>query len=163
MSEDFLGLGTGSNVGAGQDQAGLVFDLTDVKEDTGFEVLPKGTYPVIVDELEFGESSKGDPMFTAKFKVTEGEHEGRVLFDYWVLGGNGAEFGLAKLKKFLTRVCPDANLAAFNAQAFADEAVAVNRECSVVVGVQKQKTGEYKGELRNQIRDILAASTGSFL
>lgn len=164
MSEDFLGMGgNGNGVGAGNDQGGLVFNLDDVKEDSGFELLPKGNYPAIVDELEFTESSTGNPMFAAKFKITEGEFEGRVLFDYWVLGGKGAEFGLGKLKKFLTRVVPETNLSAFNPQAFADEGTAIGRELTVSVKIQTQKKGDYKGEKRNQVADILAPSNGSFL
>lgn len=158
MSEDFL------NLNSGTDNGGLVFNLEDVKEDAGFELLPKGNYPAVVDELEFTESSTGNPMFAAKFKVTEGEFEGRVLFDYWVLGGKGAEFGLGKLKKFLTRVVPETNLAAFNPQAFADEGTAIGRELVVSVKIQTQKKGEYKGEKRNQVADILAPSNdGGFL
>ena len=162
--EDFLGMGgSGNGVNSGNDQGGLVFNLEDVKEESGFELLPKGNYPAIVDELEFTESSTGNPMFAAKFKVTEGEFEGRVLFDYWVLGGKGAEFGLGKLKKFLTRVVPETNLSAFNPQSFADEGTAIGRELTVSVKIQTQKKGDYKGEKRNQVADILAPSTGSFL
>jgi hypothetical protein len=164
MPQDFLGLGSSDNgVGSGSDQGGLVFNLDEVKEDAGFELLPKGNYPAVVDELEFTESSTGNPMFAAKFKITEGEFEGRVVFDYWVLGGKGAEFGLGKLKKFLTRVVPEANLSEFNPQSFADEGTAVGRELTVSLKIQTQKKGEYKGEKRNQVADILAPSTGSFL
>lgn len=165
MAEDFLGLGGSNegNVGAGTDQGGLVFNLDGVEEDKGFELLPKGNYAAVVDELELTESSTGNPMFAAKFKVTEGEFEGRVLFDYWVLGGKGAEFGLGKLKKFLTRVMPEVNISSFNAQTFSDEGAAIGRELTVAVKIQTQKKGDYKGEKRNQIADILAPSEGSFL
>lgn len=166
MSEqDFLGLNNqgGGSAKAGQDQGGLVFNLNDVEEDKGFELLPKGNYPCIVDELEFTESSSGNPMIAAKFKVTEGEFEGRVLFDYWVLGGNGAEFGLGKLKKFLTRVTPEVDLGAFNPQSFCEDGTAIGRELVASVKIQTQKKGEYKGEKRNQVADILAPSTGSFI
>lgn len=160
---DFLNLGGSGNVGSESDQGGLVFNLDDVKEDTGFELIPKGEYPVIVDELELTESGAGNPMFAAKFKITEGEFEGRVVFDYWVLAGNGAEFGLGKLKKFLSRVTPEVNLSSFDAQAFSDEGTAINRECVVSLKITTNKKGEYKGEKRNNVADILAPSTGSFL
>jgi hypothetical protein len=163
---DFLNL-TGGNedngVGSGTDGGGLVFDLSDVKEDTGFEILPKGNYNAIVDELEFGDSSKGNAMITAKFKITDGEAEGRVVFDYWVLNGKGAEFGLGKLKKFLTRVMPEVDMTAFNPEVFAEEATAIGRELTLVLGVQKQTKGEYKGESRNTVRDILAPSEAAFI
>lgn len=164
MAEDFLGLtGNGDSVGTGNDQGGLVFNLNDVEEDKGFEVLPKGDYPAIVDELEFGESKSGNPMITVKYKITEGEYENRVVFDYWVLAGNGAEFGLAKLKKFLTRVTPEVDISAFNPEQFAEEGVAIGRELIVSLKIQTQKKGEYKGEKRNQVADMKAPSEGSFI
>lgn len=165
MPEDFLGLGgDGSNgVATGNDQGGLVFNLDGVEEDKGFELIPKGSYPAVVDELELGESSNNNPMFSVKYKVTEGEFAGRVLFDYWVLAGKGAEFGLGKLKKFLTRVMPEVDITNFNAQAFSDEGAAIGRELTVVVKIQTQKKGDYKGEKRNQVADILAPTAGSFL
>lgn len=162
-NEDFLGLAGDGAVDSGTDQGGLVFNLDDVKEDTGFELIPKGDYPAIVDELELTESAAGNPMFSVKFKIVEGEFEGRVVFDYWVLGGNGAEFGLGKLKKFLSRVTPEVNLSSFDAQAFSDEGTAINRECVVSLKITTNKKGEYKGEKRNNVADILAPSTNSFL
>lgn len=164
MTEDFLGMGgNNSEVTAGQDQGGLVFDLNNVEEDKGFEIIPKGTYPAIVDELEFGESSSGNPMISVKFKLTEGEFEGRVVFDYWVLAGKGAEFGLGKVKKFLSRVMPEVNLGSFNPAEFAESGEAIGRELQVVLKIQTQKKGEYKGEKRNQVSDMLAPAEGSFL
>lgn len=165
MAEDFLGMGTGndSEVTAGQDTGSLVFDLNEVEVDKGFEIIPKGTYPAIVDELDFTESSTGNPMIEVKFKITEGEFENRVVFDYWVLGGKGAPFGLGKLKKFLTRVMPEVNLAAFNPAEFAESGEAIGRELQIKLKIQTQKQGEYKGEKRNQVADMLAPAEGSFL
>lgn len=165
--EEFDVLGGGTAVAeqgsTGADSGSLVFDLSEVKEDMGFELIPKGTYPAIVDEMEFGESSTGNPMMTVKYKITEGEFENRVLFDYWVLRGNGSDFGLAKLKKFLTRVMPHISLSDFNPADFADSGDAVNQELSVTVRIQTQKKGEYKGEKRNQVSDIGAPSNDSFI
>ena len=158
---DFLFNGNG--VGVGNDQGGLVFNLTEVEEDKGFELIPKGNYPAIVDSLEFAESSSGNPMLAVQYKITEGEYEGRVLFDFWVLGGKGAKFGLAKLKKFLVRVCPEVDLSAFNPQKFAEEGTAIGRELTVAVRIQTQRKGEYKGEKRNVVADVLPPSSGSFL
>lgn len=163
MAESEFLFGSTGEVGASTDGGGLVFDLTDTPEDTGFEVLPKGEYPAIVDELEFGESKSGNPMITVKFKITEGEYENRVLFDYWVLAGKGSEFGLARLKKFLVRVTPEVPLAGFNPAQFAEDAVAIGRECVLEVRVQKQTKGEYKGQMQNRIADIKAPTQGSFI
>ena len=32
---------------------GMVFDLNGVEESTSFEVIPKGTYNAVIEELEF--------------------------------------------------------------------------------------------------------------
>jgi len=150
-------------VGAAQDAGGMTFDLTGVEENKAFEIMPKGTYDAVVDELDFGDSKAGNPMVTIKYAITSPEFEKRVIFDYWVLRGNGSEFGQAKLKKFLVRICPDADLTAFNPKDFVDAGIAVGRQCSLVLGIQVQKQGEYKGEKRNTVKDVLAMDSGSFL
>ena len=157
------GAAANTGVTASNDNGGMVFDLTSVEENKSFEVIPKGTYTAIVDELEFGESKAQNPMITVKYALTDAEYEKRVIFDYWVLSGKGSEFGLAKLKKFLTRVTPEVDLGAFNPQSYSDQGTAVGRECSLVLGIQTQKQGEYKGEKRNTVKDVLAPSSSSFI
>ena len=145
------------------DSTAMVFNLDDVDENAGgsMEVMPKGEYACIVDEMTFGESSKGSPMITVVYQVVEGEFEGRKLWDYWVLNGKGAEFGLAKLKKFLARICPEVGMNAFNPATFCDSGDAIGRDCLVKVKIQTQKAGDYKGEKRNQVQDVQAGSTGT--
>jgi len=158
--EDFTG-----GVTAQEDVNGQVFDLSGVEENKTFEVMPKGNYPAVVDELDFGTSKAGNPMITVKYAITDGEFAKRVIFDYWVMAGNGGEYGLAKLKKFLTRICPDVELTNFKPAEFAELGTAVGRICTLVLGIQTQKDGEYKGEKRNTVKDILtgdAASGGLF-
>jgi len=154
---------TKTGVTASADNGGMVFDLSAVEENKSFEVIPKGTYDAVVDELDFGDSSKGNPMITVKYSITSPEFENRVIFDYWVLSGNGADFGLAKLKKFLVRICPDVDINSFKPKDFADTGVAVGRQLRVSLGIQTQKQGDYKGEKRNTVKDILVAETNSFL
>lgn len=160
---DFTAGNTNTGVTANSDADGMVFDLSGVEENKTFEVIPKGTYDAVVDELDFGESKAGNPMVTVKYALTSAEYENRVIFDYWVLAGNGSDFGLAKLKKFLVRVCPDVNVAAFNPKEFADTGAAVGRQCRLTLGIQTQKQGEYKGEKRNTVKDVLAPEEGSFI
>lgn len=161
--QDFLGLGSSNEVSTGNDNGGLVFNLNDVEEDKGFEIIPKGDYAAIVDELEFGESGAGNAMISVKFKITEGEFADRVVFDYWVLQGKGAEFGLGKVKKFLSRVMPEVDMTSFNPETFAEEGEAIGRELTISLKITTQKKGEYKGEKRNNVSDIKAPSEGSFL
>lgn len=152
-----------TGVTASSDNGGMVFDLSGVEENKTFEVIPKGTYDAVVDELDFGDSKSGNPMVTVKYSLTSPEYENRVIFDYWVLKGKGEEFGLAKLKKFLVRVCPDVNISAFDPKEFADTGVAVGRQCRLTLGIQTQKQGEYKGEKRNTVKDTLAPEANSFI
>lgn len=168
MSDFMSGtFGTGMAIGA-EDSKGLVFDLSGVDENAGgdFEVLPKAVYNAIIDTCELGESKKGAPMFTVVYTVDGGEYDGRKLYDYMVIGGDSEkaiEFGMQKLKKLLVRVCPETNLQQFNAQQFSDLGTAIGKRCRIDVGIRTQKSGDYKGQKQNNIKDILAPATDSFL
>lgn len=145
---------------------GMVFDLNDVEEVSSFEVLPKGTYNAIVEEFEFTTSqSSGSPMIKAVYSITDAEYAERKIFDYYVLTGDGAKFALPRLKQLITRVCPEIDASTFNPAKFADSGVIINRACQLNLGIQTQKKGEYKGEKRNNVKEILAADGGdqSFL
>ncbi len=156
-----------ANVAAAEtDTEGMVFNLSDVNDEVAFEVLPKGTYNAIVEELEYTTSqSSGDPMIHATYSITDAEYENRKIHDYYMLRGKGAEFSLPRLKQLLTRVCPEVSLDAFNPQQFADSGVAINRQCQLKLIVQTQKKGDYKGEKRNSVREVLASAdlANSFL
>lgn len=155
-----------SNAGAAQDNAGMVFDLNGVEEVSSFEVLPKGTYGAIVEEFEFTTSqTSGNPMIKAVYSITDAEYAERKVFDYYLLAGEGAKYSMPRLKQLITRVCPDVDASTFNPSTFADSGVIINRQCRISLGIQTQKKGEYKGEKRNNVKEILAADGGeqSFL
>lgn len=150
--------GSQAGVGAAADTEGMIFNLNDVDEPS-FEVLPKGTYPAIIDEFEYTTSqSSGNPMLKVVYQVTEGEFAERKLYDYLVLAGDGAKFAIPRLKQMLIRVCPEVDISSFNPAKFAEEGTILNRPCQIKVNITTQKSGEYKGEKRNQIREVLAAS-----
>lgn len=168
MSNDFMNDGFGSGqASAGADGAGLVFDLSGVDENaSSFEVLPKGTYNVIIDECELTEAkSSGAPMLAMKYVIDGGEYDSRVIFDYIVLGGKpkAIELGQQKLKKLLVRVCPEVDIQHFNVAAFNEQGTAIGKRCQIVLGIQTNKSGDYKGEKRNNVKDILAPSNDSFM
>lgn len=163
--ENTFDLGTPvAGVSADTSMDGMVFDLSDVSEPS-FELLPKGTYNAVVEEVELTTSKAGSPMLVATYTITDGEFAERKLYDYFVLSGKGAEFALPKLKAFLNRVCPEVNMGAFNPAKFAEEAVAVGKQCQLKITITTQKKGEYKGEKRNSIQEVLASANnvGSFL
>ena len=165
MSENFDLMGSAGTT-ENQNAEGMVFNLADVKDSVAFEVLPKGTYDAVIEELEFTNSqSSGVPMIHVVYSIVGGEYEGRKIHDYNTLAGKGAEYSLPRLKQLLTRVCPEVDMCAFNPQAFADSGVAINRQCQIKLAVSTQKQGEYKGEKRNNVREVMSSSeiSNSFL
>lgn len=169
MANEGFDLGMNSAAAApaqNSDAGGMTFDLSGVGESVGFEVLPKGTYEAVVEDMEFTTSqSSGNPMLHATYSIVGGEYENRKIHDYYLLAGKGAEYSLPRLKQLLTRVCPEVSLDAFNPQQFAESGVAINRSCQLKLRVTTQKQGEYKGEKRNNVQEILSAAdvAGSFL
>lgn len=161
MSEGFNlgGETTQAGVQAATSNEGMVFDLGGVEENTSFEVIPRGTYNAVIEEMEFTESqSSGAPMLKAVYSITDGEFAERKVFDYYVLTGEGAKYSLPKLKQLVSRVCPEVDLGSFNPAKFAEDGIAINRQCQIKLAVSTQKKGEYKGEKRNNIREIMGAA-----
>ena len=148
-------------VTASADTESMVFNLNEVEEQSSsFEVLPKGTYNAIVEEFEFTTSqSSGSPMIKCVYSIIDGEYADRKIFDYYVLTGEGAKYALPRLKQLITRVVPEEDSANFNPAKFAESGVIINRPCRITLGIQTQKKGEYKGEKRNNVREILAANS----
>ena len=104
-------------------------------------------------------------MVKCVYSIIDGEFAERKIFDYYVLTGEGAKFALPRLKQLITRVCPDVDSSTFNPAKFAESGAIINRQCRITLGIQTQKKGEYKGEKRNNVKEILAADSGeaSFL
>ena len=150
-----------AGVTASTDTEGMVFNLNEVDEQaSSFEVLPKGTYNAIVEEFEFTTSqSSGSPMIKCVYSIIDGEYADRKIFDYYVLTGEGAKYALPRLKQLITRVVPEEDSTSFNPVKFAESGIIINRQCRITLGIQTQKKGEYKGEKRNNVREILAANS----
>jgi len=137
-------------------QDNLVLNLEDAKETT-FEALPPGVYNCVIENVEFGNSSNGNPMLTWVFKVTDPLYEGRFLYNHTTLNN---DVGLGRLKKLLTRVLPDIDISEFKPRQFCDEGSALGSPCRVKVRVRM-----YQGEKRNNVQDVLPPqeSGSSFL
>lgn len=133
----------------------LVLNLNEVDENAGgFEAMPKGNYDAVVDDYEYGESKKGAPMITWKFKIAGGEFDNRVLFFYTVLN---QQFGLAALKKTLIATGLEVDWANFNPQDFSDQGDAIGMPVTLKVGIQK-----YEGEKRNTVKEVLPPAGDDF-
>lgn len=46
----------------------------------GFPDLPSGVYPVELDKMEVGQSAWGADQINITFRITEGEHKGKLIF-----------------------------------------------------------------------------------
>ncbi len=58
-------------------------ELEDIEKNGGsgeYREVPIGNYIVKIEKMELKESKKGDPMFSAMFRIREGEFENSCLF-----------------------------------------------------------------------------------
>lgn len=153
---DDINFATGGGEGSFEDNGeGFVIDMSGVDENAAdFPVLPRGLYPAIVEQLDFGPSkNSGNPMWSWRFEISEGEYAGQKLFYYSVLTAEQ----LPRLKKVLMRIAPELLETAFNPKTVADQGVLIGKACTIRVDVKP-----YEGKPRNNVRDVLPAqeSTG---
>ena len=135
----------------------MVLDLGGVSEDLpAFEALSPGVYNAIVENTELSVSqSSGNPMITWQFRVVEPQFDGRLLFYHTVLN---KEAGLSRLKRLMTRVCPDYPVVAFKPKDFCESGFALGRPCRVKVRVRP-----YQGRRVNDVTDILQPAEDGFM
>ena len=50
------------------------------KNQRTYREVPSGTYPVVVDKMEVGQSSWGDDQINITFKITDGEYKNSRIF-----------------------------------------------------------------------------------
>ena len=80
---------------------GLVEDVKEAEASGGsgdYDEVPVGTYEVKIEKMELKESSKGDPMFVAWFKILNGQYSGQYLFMNQVITQG---FQIGQVNKFL--------------------------------------------------------------
>lgn len=83
------------------DTEGLAKDAKEAEQNGGsgdYPEVPVGTYEVKIDKMELKESSKGDPMFSAQFRILAGDHKNQCLFMNQVIT-QGFQIGI--VNKFL--------------------------------------------------------------
>lgn len=83
------------------DVDGLAKDTKEVEQNGGtgdYEDVPVGTYEVKIEKMELKESSKGDPMFVAWFRILNGKYENNLLFMNQVITQG---FQIGQVNKFL--------------------------------------------------------------
>ena len=58
------------------------FDANQHEQHKPFEVLPPGWYPVVIDDSDWIQTKDGQGHYMQfNFKIIEGEHKGRIIFD----------------------------------------------------------------------------------
>ena len=65
------------------DVEGLAKDTKEVEANGGtgdYAEVPVGTYEIKIEKMELKESSNGDPMFSAWFRIIQGQYENQLLF-----------------------------------------------------------------------------------
>ena len=83
------------------DTKGLAEDAKEAEQNGGsgdYPEVPVGQYEIKIDKMELKESSKGDPMFSAQFRILSGDHENQCLFMNQVIT-QGFQIGI--VNKFL--------------------------------------------------------------
>lgn len=112
----------------------LDFNIEDAK--AGFDPLPVGAYPAKITKAELDISSTGKPMIKVQWTVTEGEFEGRIVFDNIV---TSVQF---KVKQY----CDVAGIS--SGQTF-DTADFLG-----CVGILHLTQEQYQGDIQNKIKNI---------
>lgn len=131
----------------------LVVDLSNVAE-MKFENLPKGTYEAMVDSCEFGMSqNSGAPMFTLKFKIAEGEYEGRTTPPFYASFSPKA---LPGTKTSLLRLDPEIFQGPFQPEEVANSGALLGKPCKVKITHE-----DYQGEPRARVQYILSSEGAS--
>lgn len=138
--------------GEGQ-EGGLTVDLSGVDENAGFELIPRGIYNCVVDDLEFGYSqNSGNPMWTWRVEIEDGDFAGRKLFTHTTFN----EGGLPRTKKAIMRVAPELLEGPFDPEEVANDGTMVGKRLRIRVDIRP-----YQGEKRNNVREILAPESGA--
>lgn len=135
----------------GDDGESLVVDFSTVNDST-FEAIPRGMYNCTVDELTFEHSQRsGNPMWSWRLEVADGDYAGRKLFFHTVFKGDG----LPRTKKTIGRVAPELLQGPFDPEQIANDGTLLGRSVKARVDIRP-----YEGEKRNNVRDLFAAEEG---
>lgn len=129
----------------------LMVNLSEVQAQS-FEPIPKGKYPVVIEECEFQISkSSGKPMWAMRFGVTEGEYANRKLFMYMSF----SEKALPSTKGNLVHIGPEFLEGNFDPRKVANEGTLIGRTCIAVVAMEKGQDDQE----RNVIKGLRASGT----
>ena len=109
----------------------------DFEDAKPLEPLEEGEYSATVIKAEEGVSQAGNPKIDLRWEVTEGEHEGRLIFDNLTF----TQKSLWRVKQLFEAAGMDAE---GEAAIDADELVGI--ECNLLVSIEEGNVNQATGE-----------------
>jgi len=130
-------------------------DLQQAAGDAAFTPVPNGVYDTFVDTAEATQSSTGKDMIKVQFKIQNGPHEGRRVFNQFVISPDSAN-ALAFFFRHMAALGLDEAFFAANPPLDHVAATLVGRTCRIKIG-----TREYQGQDRNEVQSVLPPLDGT--
>lgn len=126
-----------------QGDEGVIIDLDQIVSASN-EVLPKGVYSGVIEELEYKLSAaSGKPMWAYVITIIDGEYTGRKLYGNLSFSPKA----LPVSKKTLLDICPQFVNASFNPKAIADNGELIGLQVNVKTKIGKNTDGEARTEI----------------
>jgi hypothetical protein len=119
----------------------LVVNLGQIEEAAGFEVIPRGVYPGVVDEFSYSKSeNSGAPMFTCICAIEGGDYDGKKPRTYFSFSKNALPY----TKRGLKQAFPDIDWdSPFDPEELERSGKLLNRKVNIFIGNRKNdRTGE---------------------
>ncbi len=134
---------------------GTTFDPEQIPEDErSFDVLPAGTYEAQVIESEIADTKRGDgKMLNVTWEITAGPFEHRKVWDRINIQNPSAEAQRIGQRR-LADMCE-----AMGTGAIKDSEELHFKPCLVVLGIEKDKSGEYPD--KNRVTRVKPLGSGS--
>lgn len=134
-----------AGVGEEGDDDSLVFNLEDVDENAGFEIIPNGIYNFVCTEWDFGRSNAGNPMITLTMEIEAGSpFTGRTLRTYLTF----SEKAIGRTKKTIMMLLPNEDLKSFRPASSEGAFLGIRARGQV-------KVRRYDGEMRSNITRLM--------
>jgi hypothetical protein len=131
------------------------FDPSQEPDDPGFDLVPPGEYQAVVVEAEVKSPRSGDGyMLSTRFKIADGPHEGRQIFDNAMIqhpNDRATKIGRARVKS----LCDACGIQG----ALKETDPLLRKTVTIKVGVEKDKSGLY-GD-KNRVLKIMPPTNGA--
>lgn len=144
---------------------GFTYNMADQEEDSGYPIMPKGTYPAIIDAAEYQISkNSGNPMWKITHLITGPEEwasKNLKVFSYVVFKADG----MGRVKSFLNNIGKgELNTADFNPKKIADDGLLVGAEHNVKLDIRKSDEYGDSNEVKRVIKagGVAGAGEGGF-